>query len=354
MAAAAVLLVTAMAALVVNDALVSMEKDRTEQQRRLAVDNFRKADEQRRIAEDLSAKLTLDRGLALCERGEVSRGLLWLTRAPGNRTVRRDGASGNRVRQYRELAAPVDLAARHPAAPGRSRRGRCLRLGGQVVPLLAPNVRSEDDFCAALELVHAATAGAGSAIHRSYQPVQPRCTRARCQTVEPRPHLDPGRGRRFGRTAVGHCHGPACWAASAVCRRDHLRGLQPGREASCLWWRRQCGASVRCDDRGRDRSRACGTKTRSGSVVYSPDGKTILTGSHDRTARLWDAATGKALGSPFRHADPVNRVAYRPDGKTIATGDLGGVVRLWDVDQGAAHRCAHDAPASRHHARLQS
>ncbi len=37
------------------------------------------------------------------------------------------------------------------------------------------------------------------------------------------------------------------------------------------------------------------------SVAFSPDGKTILTGSQDKTARLWDAATGRPIGPPMPH-----------------------------------------------------
>ena len=42
-----------------------------------------------------------------------------------------------------------------------------------------------------------------------------------------------------------------------------------------------------------------------GRVAFSPDGKTVLTGSDDRTARLWDAATGRPLGHPMTHQDGV-------------------------------------------------
>ena len=41
------------------------------------------------------------------------------------------------------------------------------------------------------------------------------------------------------------------------------------------------------------------------SVAFSPDGKTILTGMLDKTARLWDAATGRPIGQPLRAFGPV-------------------------------------------------
>ncbi len=41
------------------------------------------------------------------------------------------------------------------------------------------------------------------------------------------------------------------------------------------------------------------------SVAFSPDGKTVLTGSDDKTARLWDAATGQPVGRPLEHSDSV-------------------------------------------------
>ena len=58
---------------------------------------------------------------------------------------------------------------------------------------------------------------------------------------------------------------------------------------------------------------------RIGYAVFSPDGKTLLTGSWDHTARLWDAATGSPLSQPFRHEAQVNSVAFSPDGKIVLT-----------------------------------
>ena len=58
-------------------------------------------------------------------------------------------------------------------------------------------------------------------------------------------------------------------------------------------------------------------------MAFSPDGKTVLTGSWDGTARLWDAATAQPLGPPMRHQGEVLAVAFSPDGKTVLTGSVG-------------------------------
>ena len=56
------------------------------------------------------------------------------------------------------------------------------------------------------------------------------------------------------------------------------------------------------------------------SVAFSPDGKTVLTGSDDNTACLWNATTGERLQVLKGHTGCINSVAFSPDGKTVLTG----------------------------------
>src|SRR6187397_2160189 len=51
------------------------------------------------------------------------------------------------------------------------------------------------------------------------------------------------------------------------------------------------------------------------SVAFSPDGRRLLTGSRDKTAKLWDAETGKEIRSFAGHSAEVYGVAFSPDGR---------------------------------------
>jgi WD40 repeat protein/serine/threonine protein kinase len=70
------------------------------------------------------------------------------------------------------------------------------------------------------------------------------------------------------------------------------------------------------------------------TVAFSPDGKSVLTGSLDHTARLWDAATGRSIGQPLKHVHGVCAAAFHPDGKTLLTGGHERKARLWDIATG--------------------
>src|SRR5262249_34850367 len=70
------------------------------------------------------------------------------------------------------------------------------------------------------------------------------------------------------------------------------------------------------------------------SAEFSPDGKLIATASHDYTARLWDAATGKPVTAPLLHDAQVVHVSFSADGRRIVTACNGGAAWMWDVAGG--------------------
>nr|MBA2306784.1 PQQ-binding-like beta-propeller repeat protein [Candidatus Dependentiae bacterium] len=65
------------------------------------------------------------------------------------------------------------------------------------------------------------------------------------------------------------------------------------------------------------------------AVSFRPDGKAILTGSRDTTARLWDASTGKLLTCLKHHTDQISSVAFSSDGKIAITGSYDTTACLW-------------------------
>jgi WD40 repeat protein len=67
------------------------------------------------------------------------------------------------------------------------------------------------------------------------------------------------------------------------------------------------------------------------SAVFSPDGKVVLTTSHDGTAQRWESVSGRVLGAPMRHGGRVLSGAFSPDGRTILTVSDDGTARLWNA-----------------------
>ncbi len=70
------------------------------------------------------------------------------------------------------------------------------------------------------------------------------------------------------------------------------------------------------------------------AVAFSPDGTHILTGSFDKTLKLWETATGKEIktfGGAAGHQNLILSVAFSPDGQLLASGGADNTAKLWDT-----------------------
>jgi len=70
------------------------------------------------------------------------------------------------------------------------------------------------------------------------------------------------------------------------------------------------------------------------SVAFSPDGKRIISGSADNTVKVWDSATGAELMTLRGHIDDVYGIAISPDGKRIVSGSIDKTIRVWNATNG--------------------
>jgi WD40 repeat protein len=77
-----------------------------------------------------------------------------------------------------------------------------------------------------------------------------------------------------------------------------------------------------------------GHRDRIWSIAYSPDGTRLVSGSVDRTVRIWDVRNGKMVALLTGHSDYVMSVAYSPNGKYVASGSQDRTVRIWDAEIG--------------------
>lgn len=72
----------------------------------------------------------------------------------------------------------------------------------------------------------------------------------------------------------------------------------------------------------------------SNPVIFSPDGKRIVTGSEENTAIMWDVVTGQKLMTLSGHSAYIFGIAFSPDGKRLVTGSYDSTAIIWDMANG--------------------
>ena len=124
---------------------------------------------------------------------------------------------------------------------------------------------------------------------------------------------------------IAHSLGVVSVAFSA----DGARVLSGSYDKTVKLWDAATGAQLRTFEGHGDRVT---------SVAFSPDGTKVLSGSEDKTLKLWDAATGSLLRTFEGDANGVNSVAFSPDGTRVLSGGWDGKLKLWDAATGALLR----------------
>lgn len=119
------------------------------------------------------------------------------------------------------------------------------------------------------------------------------------------------------------------WVTSVAVLTDGRHALSGSNDRTLRLWDLDSGAALR---------RFVGHEDRVTGVAVLADGRRAVSGSWDRTLRLWDLKTGAELRRLDGHQDRVTSVTALADGRRALSGSVDRTVRLWDVTTGAELR----------------
>ncbi|WP_254721813.1 WD40 domain-containing protein [Kovacikia minuta] len=143
------------------------------------------------------------------------------------------------------------------------------------------------------------------------------------------------------KTFVGHTYSVNAIAFSP---NGHFLATSSQDATIRLWDLRISGHSsptIACEDRSdvaNDSMQLLGHLSRVWSVAFSPDGKTLASGSEDQTIKLWDWHTGECLKTLTGHQGWIKAIAFSSIGTHLASGSFDHTIKIWDGETGACLR----------------
>ena len=78
------------------------------------------------------------------------------------------------------------------------------------------------------------------------------------------------------------------------------------------------------------------------AVSLTPDGRRAVSGSEDKTLRVWDVESGQCLRTLEGHTDMVLALSLTPDGRRVVSGSRDRTLRVWDVESAQCLRTRKD------------
>ena len=294
-----------------------------------AVANGR-AQRARLVAFEGQAQLTFHQALALCDQGEVGRGLSWLARSLELATAAQSDGLARPIRinladwtgqLIRPLRSPP---MRHPA------------------PVLGLAFRREGKALVSVGRDGVARFWDTATGREDEPPLELEGDRAVARLERAR--FGPGENGLLGavddggRAAVWDLNHRRCLASPLMSPPEHrIRDIaitdqinmttcdESGMLRWCVIGRRHCEHA--CQPAGGSPGRRGGDTT----LALSSDGGTLVSGGPDRRVFRWDVATRRPL-EPVLHQDsPVAAIAATPDGRTVITGGRAGRLHVWDA-----------------------